>query len=53
MQSRLMIMNTFWGLDRPQALPPNYILTGPISRPFGNLTEALKTKDPEISDFLD
>ena len=46
MQSRLMIMNTFWGLDRPQALPPNMILTGPISRPVSNLLESLKTKDP-------
>ena len=53
MQSRLILMNTFWGFDKPQALPPNFILTGPISKPVENLLELLKIKDIELSDWLD
>lgn len=53
MQERLIFLNTFWGLDKPQALPPNMIVTGPISKPVTNLLEQLKTKDPKLSEFLD
>ena len=46
-------MNTYWGLDKPQALPPNFVVTGPISKPIENLLGQLKIKDLELSDWLD
>ena len=46
-------MNTYWGLDKPQALPPNFVVTGPISKPIENLLDQLKIKDLELSDWLD
>jgi hypothetical protein len=30
---RVMILNTFWGLEKPKMIPPNLNLTGPLTLP--------------------
>jgi hypothetical protein len=35
--SRIHLMNSFWGFDTAQPLPPNIILTGPLMKEDGDL----------------
>ena len=50
---RTVLFNTFTGLDPAYSLPPNFVLTGPLSLPQDNLLELLGTKDPELKAWLD
>ena len=53
LNKRVILFNTFTGLDPAYSLPPNYVLTGPLSLPQDNLVELLGTKDPELKAWLD
>lgn len=50
---RMVLFNSFWGLDEPTPVPPNYVLTGPLSKPQGDLLKSLESKDPELLKWLD
>lgn len=49
--SHVILVNSFWGFERALCAPPNYILTGPLSKPQESLD--LGAKDPELLSFLD
>ena len=53
LNSRVVLFNSFFGLDPAISLPPNYIMTGPMSSPQNDLVEKLKSKDEELSNWLD
>ena len=53
LQKRLVLLHSFWGLEKPQALPPNLVMLGPISKPPTDLLVKLKEKDAVLSDWLD
>ena len=50
---RAVLFNTFTGLDPAYSVPPNFVLTGPLSLPPDNLAELLAKKDPELKVWLD
>ena len=50
--SHLVICNTFWGLEQPQALPPNFVVSGPLYTAQENLIPQLIEKDKELYDWL-
>lgn len=57
LSGRPILMNTFWGFDSPQALPPNFVVTGPISKKqsaktLPEIEEAIKAKDPELLEWM-
>lgn len=41
-QNRIVLCNSFFGLDKPVALPPNVTMTGPLVSRAGDLQEALQ-----------
>eukprot|EP00931_Biecheleriopsis_adriatica_P114903 TRINITY_DN90780_c0_g1_i1.p1 TRINITY_DN90780_c0_g1~~TRINITY_DN90780_c0_g1_i1.p1 ORF type:complete len:503 (-),score=117.75 TRINITY_DN90780_c0_g1_i1:133-1608(-) len=48
----MCLVNSFWGLEAPQPLPPNFVLTGTTApRPSG--LEAKQTSNPEFNTWLD
>lgn len=36
---RVVMSNSFFGLDQSVSIPPNLILTGPLTKPAGDLME--------------
>ena len=48
-----MLLNSFPGLDHAMTLPPNFVMTGPLSLPQDDLGEKLATKDSELKAWLD
>lgn len=50
---RPLLINSFWGLDRAQSLPPNYFLTGPLSKPSHKLMDDFERKDPDLLKWMD
>lgn len=48
--SKLCLINSFWGFDDVRMLPPNFVLTGPLSRPNPG---ALQEKDAELYEWLE
>lgn len=52
MQDHIVLCNSFWGLDRALSIPPNIIMTGPLSKPQGDLVQKLQEKDPELFEWL-
>lgn len=49
----MVLINSFWGLDQSFTIPPNYVLTGPLSQPQGQLMKNLESKDPELFQWLE
>lgn len=47
------MINSFWGLDKAQSLPPNYVLTGPLTKSPENLVQSLKEKDLDLYQWLE
>ena len=43
---------SFWGFEKAQALPPNIILTGPVSKPASDMLKALEEKDKTLFDWM-
>lgn len=48
-----MIVNSYFGLDKPVALPPNVTLTGPLVKMDDSLLTDLAKKAPDIGKLLD
>jgi len=46
--SRSLMINSFWGLDKAEALPPNYVQTGPLTKSSDSLIENFKEKDMDL-----
>jgi hypothetical protein len=53
LKHRAMIVNSYFGLDKAVALPPNVTLTGPLVKMDASLLTDLAQKAPDISKFLD
>lgn len=49
---RLLLINSFWGLDKAMAVPPNWIPTGPLFRPPADLLPILKEKNEELFNWM-
>ena len=49
---RMNLINSFWGLDNNLCLPPNYVLTGPLTKFSGDLASSLQEKDPELNEWI-
>jgi hypothetical protein len=52
-QHRLVICNSFFGLEPGEAVPPNVVLTGPFYDSPTDLLPVLKEKDDKLYDWLD
>ena len=50
--NNLVILNTFWGLEKAIALPPNFVVTGPLFTPPDKCLPVLMEKDRELYDWL-
>eukprot|EP00443_Scrippsiella_acuminata_P008812 CAMPEP_0115169124 /NCGR_PEP_ID=MMETSP0270-20121206/1108_1 /TAXON_ID=71861 /ORGANISM="Scrippsiella trochoidea, Strain CCMP3099" /LENGTH=505 /DNA_ID=CAMNT_0002581815 /DNA_START=33 /DNA_END=1549 /DNA_ORIENTATION=- len=48
----VVLIQTIWGLDRPQPLPPNVVVTGPVLPPAGDLRQRLAADHPDLYKFL-
>jgi hypothetical protein len=49
---RIVICATFFGLEESEAIPPNFVMTGPFSDPPTDLLPILKEKDEKLYDWL-
>lgn len=49
---RSCLINSFWGLDPAESVPPNFVHTGPLSRPAETLMEDFKTKDNDLLEWM-
>lgn len=49
---RHVLINSFWGLEKPICHPPNFVMTGPLSKPADALMESLQQKDPTLMEWL-
>ena len=49
---RSCLINSFWGLDPAESVPPNFVHTGPLSRPAETLMEDFKTKDNDLFEWM-
>lgn len=51
---RMIMSNSFFGLDKPGLLPPNITFTGPLIDTDDNgIMERLQEKDPELYTWLE
>lgn len=50
---RVVLWNTYWGLEPACSIPPNYIITGPLNEPASNLLTKLKEKDSVLFDWME
>lgn len=49
---RTCLVNSFYGLEKAMAAPPNYVYTGPLSPPQENLMVILQQKDEALFNWL-
>ena len=49
---RTVVINSFFGLEKPIAMPPNFVVTGPLTKPQGDLLSILKQKDEALFDWM-
>ena len=49
---RSVLINSFWGLDKAESLPPNFVHTGPLTKPPGSLMEDFKKKDIDLFEWM-
>ena len=49
---RTILLNSFWGLEKAQAFPPNYVVTGPLYKPQGDLLPILNEKDETLFNWM-
>jgi len=50
---RVTIVTSFFGYEPGEAVPPNFVFTGPLYEPPTDLMPVLKSKDSELYDWLD
>lgn len=51
--NRVVLSNSFFGLEKARALPPNVHLTGPLVQPQGNLLRDLEVKHNKLFLWLE
>mmetsp|Transcript_13813 Transcript_13813/g.23561 ORF Transcript_13813/g.23561 Transcript_13813/m.23561 type:complete len:237 (+) Transcript_13813:108-818(+) len=49
---RVVLVNTFWGLNKQALLPPNIIVTGPLIKDSSELLLELQTQHSELYEWL-
>jgi hypothetical protein len=49
---RVVLINSFWGLDSSRPMPPNCIVTGPLVQSPSNLLKRLQSKDEKLFDWM-
>jgi hypothetical protein len=47
-----VLINSFWGFEKAMELPPNYVMTGPLMKPAGDLLPILEEKDQGLFEWL-
>ena len=52
-QHRTVLCSTFFGMDKPALMPPNFIVHGPVMKPLEGMMKALSEKDPELYQWLE
>lgn len=51
--SRVILSNSFYGLEEARSLPPNVHLTGPLVKNQGNLLKELEIKHNKLFQWLE
>lgn len=51
-KNRAVLVNSFFGFEKPCSLPPNVTLTGPLVQPAPSVVDELAEKNPAVSEFL-
>jgi hypothetical protein len=46
--TRSFLINSFWGLDQAEAISPNFIHTGPLTKSSDSCIEDFKQKDMDL-----
>ena len=49
---RTIMYNSFFGFEKAQAIPPNVVLTGPVSKPASDLLRVLEQKDNTLFEWM-
>ena len=49
---RAVLVNSFWGLDKGESIPPNFVMTGPMSKPPDQAIEDFKEKDNDLFEWM-
>ena len=52
LDSRVILLNSFWGYDAASSLQPNVVMTGPLSKPHKVLMEEFEKKDKECFEWM-
>ena len=47
------MFNSFFGIEKPVCLPPNFKLIGPLDKPPAELRNQLKEKDMQLFNWLE
>jgi UDP:flavonoid glycosyltransferase YjiC (YdhE family) len=50
---RVVLINSFWGFDKHQLMPPNLVMTGPLVKHASELQVTLEMKDPKLKAWMD
>ena len=50
---RTVLVNSFFGLENPIAMPPNFVITGPLYKQPGDLRAILKEKDEKLYNWME
>lgn len=50
---RSVLINSFWGLDKSESISPNFVHTGPLTKPPETLMEDFKRKDSDLLEWMD
>ena len=51
-ERRVYFVNSFWGLEKAQAIAPNIILTGPLHRHPSDMLALLEKKNKDLFDWM-
>ena len=49
---RSVIINSFWGIEKCESVPPNIVFTGPLVKPSESLMEDFEKKDKDLFEWM-
>jgi hypothetical protein len=49
---RTFMYQSFFGFEKSQPIPPNIVLTGPVSKPASDLLSVLEQKDKALFEWM-
>jgi hypothetical protein len=52
LDSRVILLNSFWGYDAASSFAPNVVMTGPLNKPAKVMMEEFEKKDKECFDWM-